>query len=260
MSQDQSNDEPRPETFPVYRIAIRVRPDKACDTAVVGLKSTGLDIHFDDDHNLFFDLERRLLRVSRQNVQWRRGLSHRTLELQKRPRQQGGGFHRQSLDTADADALIDANNCRTRTVREAFRSGQFSVEKEANDGQLQLEEIGQAIERAAAFDAAKANEDMTQFRAVYGHVPILPPDQYTSLVLMATEGCRFNTCTFCGFYRDSRYREKTLDEFQTHIREAIRYHGRGLAQRRGTFPRPANAPTAPQPSRAPTPTPAHAAL
>jgi len=36
-------------------------------------------------------------------------------------------------------------------------------------------------------------------------VGILPPDQYMAVVLQAAEGCAFNTCTFCDFYRDRSF-------------------------------------------------------
>ena len=46
---------------------------------------------------------------------------------------------------------------------------------------------------------------------VYSPVGILPPDQYLALVVQATRGCAFNTCTFCDLYRDG-YRVKSAAE------------------------------------------------
>ena len=53
-------------------------------------------------------------------------------------------------------------------------------------------------------------------RRCIGPVGILPPDQYLALVLQATEGCSFNTCTFCDLYQHP-YRVKTADEFRAHV-------------------------------------------
>ena len=70
---------------------------------------------------------------------------------------------------------------------------------------------------------------------LYHDVPVLPPDQYTSLVLAATDGCRYNQCTFCGLYRDVRFRRRSADEFRDHVRAALDYHGAGLTLRRTVF-------------------------
>jgi radical SAM superfamily enzyme YgiQ (UPF0313 family) len=70
---------------------------------------------------------------------------------------------------------------------------------------------------------------------LYHDVPVLPPDQYTALVLAATDGCRYNQCTFCGLYRDVRFRRRTVSEFREHVRAALQYHGASLTLRRTVF-------------------------
>jgi radical SAM superfamily enzyme YgiQ (UPF0313 family) len=44
--------------------------------------------------------------------------------------------------------------------------------------------------------------------SIYKPVSILPPDQYLALVVQATEGCSYNECSFCTFYRDRPFRIK----------------------------------------------------
>jgi radical SAM superfamily enzyme YgiQ (UPF0313 family) len=61
------------------------------------------------------------------------------------------------------------------------------------------------------------------------------------LVLLASDGCRYNRCTFCNFYRDVQYRTRPLDEFCRHVEQAISYHGDSLAARRHIFLGQANA-------------------
>jgi len=240
MSEGRLYDDDRPEAFPVYRVAVTVELESGRERAVAGLKTTGLDVHFGDGRNQLYDLEGRLLRVATPDVQWRRGLSHRTIQLRKRTRSQGGGFERRMLSGLEADQIVSDASCRMSRVEQSFRAGRWSAESGEREPEL-LTELGAAMLRAARFDAAAACDDLARFRAIYGDVPILPPDQYTSLVLLATEGCRYNRCTFCGFYRGAQYRERTLDEFRAHMKEAMDYHRGGLAMRRSVFLGQANA-------------------
>jgi radical SAM superfamily enzyme YgiQ (UPF0313 family) len=110
-----------------------------------------------------------------------------------------------------------------------------------------LDELLGALDLALRFDSHAAARDAAHFARVYRPIGILPPDQYLSLVLQATEGCSFGSCTFCALYGRS-YRVKDAAEFACHIGEVRDYLGASLKLRgRSIFVGAANALAIPMP-------------
>lgn len=89
-------------------------------------------------------------------------------------------------------------------------------------------------------------EEGERFRRIYLPVTILPPDQYMALVLQITEGCNYNLCTFCNFYRDRPFRIKTMPEVEEHITRVLDFFAAGLTLRKSVFLADANALATPQ--------------
>ena len=52
-----------------------------------------------------------------------------------------------------------------------------------------------------------------------------PPSEGRSLILQATIGCSYNECSFCGMYRDKRFRVRPLEELLRDIAWARDEHG-----------------------------------
>jgi radical SAM superfamily enzyme YgiQ (UPF0313 family) len=52
-----------------------------------------------------------------------------------------------------------------------------------------------------------------------------PPSEADSLILQATIGCSYNECTFCGMYRNKRFRVRPLEELRAEIAWAREHLG-----------------------------------
>jgi len=94
------------------------------------------------------------------------------------------------------------------------------------------------MKRALAYDRAA---DVERYREVYRPVGILPPDQYGACVIQVTEGCGWNRCRFCSFYRGQPYRIKGQSQIREHMEAVAGYFGESLSNRRSIFLGEANA-------------------
>ncbi len=52
-----------------------------------------------------------------------------------------------------------------------------------------------------------------------------PPSEARSYILQCTVGCSHNRCTFCGMYKDKKYRIRSMEEIMVDIRMAKHYYG-----------------------------------
>ncbi|MHA2364574.1 MAG: radical SAM protein [Candidatus Hodarchaeales archaeon] len=89
-------------------------------------------------------------------------------------------------------------------------------------------------------------EEKSHFNKIYSKVGILPPDRYGSLVLQVTEGCIYNKCNFCTFYRGVKYHQKSPKEFQDHIKIVKKFIAKSLGRFHSIFLGDANALSVPQ--------------
>ncbi len=189
-----------------------------------------------DDHFVAaYDAAGRLYSIYRDDHTFRRGLGGFVLEKWK----DHSSIMRRSVPPAEADALVERAAGEIRGVVEAIEDGRFAWEEQPESAAL--DEVRQRLAEAAAFDASRACADAAEFARIYRPLGILPPDQYLSVVVQATEGCSFNTCTFCDLYHDG-YRVKTIDEFDRHVEAVYSFlGGSARLRRRGVFLGAANA-------------------
>ena len=229
---------------PRYTAGLQVRL-KNGERVYLALSALELALYFEEDLALHYDLEGRLSKVSRPDQYHRRGLSHRALLTRKRTAEEGGGIERQMLTTDAADALVTQAQGMAVTVL-AELGGVVNLEYSKPGPAEALGEILPLLEQASGFGLEEARCGAEKFHSIYGRVAVLPPDQYNSLVLQATEGCAYSSCLFCELYRGVFYGRKTPDQFSRHLQDAIAFHGEALCARRSVFLGEANALTLPQ--------------
>ncbi len=185
-----------------------------------------------------YDLAGRLWTALMDGVSYRRGLDGKMVA-----KWQEGGDERQRRWLLPDEALQVEGRLREQIAGlwAALQSGAARLDAPLPEAACQ------DFERALSFDGERSRRDAARYHQVYQPVGILPPDQYMAVVLQATEGCSFNTCTFCNFYRDRPFRIKSPGEFRLHA-EAVRdFLGPGLSLRRTIFLGDANALVTPMP-------------
>lgn len=207
------------------------------DTAyTLSLKPDSLSVAVNVNTVIVYDRAGRFYSLYKDSHHHRRSLSGHVLQKW----QDVGSRQRQWLAHNAVDNLIDFAVDQLRQLRAALLAPDWQW-LTPPDHSAQFDEIVSVIERAARFDSAAARSDAMRFAAVYKPIGMLPPDQYLALVLQATEGCSFNTCTFCDLYHQP-FRIKTPDEFRHHIRQVRTYLGDSiLLRQRSIFLGAANA-------------------
>ena len=166
---------------------------------------------------------------------YRRGLNGRLLHQWR----EGGGRRREWPEGEAADAVVDEAAAVFRRVHDAVKAdrGRWMPEPE----HMRRIETWAAVLMGARFSAAAARADAERFSRVYAPVGILPPDQYLSLVVQATHGCSFTSCTFCDLYHEP-FHVKAHFEFDQHVEAVRTYLGQSeRLRRRSIFLGAANA-------------------
>jgi Radical SAM superfamily len=202
---------------------------------IISLKEHSIAVSVDGSLVVSWDRGGRLYSVWDDGLTWRRGLSGTMIEK----RRAGEERERAVLEGAAADLVVNRAAGVARTALERMIGGSWRWTSAVD--QVVAQEARALFSLASRFDAAAARADAERFALVFGRVGILPPDQYLSLVVQATEGCSFNTCTFCDLYHEG-YRVKTPEEFREHVGGVLNYLGASASLRsRGIFLGAANA-------------------
>jgi hypothetical protein len=207
----------------------------------ISIKSNCITISIDgpDDADVFsYDYEGRLWTAYLDGISYRRGLDGKMLAKWRLPDNQR---QRRWLLPAEAGQI----EAQSRETVAQFYTAAKSAAVELNAPLPPQGHTG--FEKIVAFDRDRSQTDTARYAEVYKPVGILPPDQYMAVVLQATEGCSFNTCTFCSFYKNRPFRIKQPEEFRAHAEAVHDFLGAGMSLRRTIFLGDANALVVPMP-------------
>ncbi len=201
------------------------------------IHSGTLTLNLAETTNLTFDGEGRLVGAWMDGVRYRRALDNRVLSKRQDPARPWKRVFR-FLPPRERDAVLARAYAFAHDLHLGLERGE--IDTGATPGRA-IEEIKAWLTRVGAWTLERLEAERERFYRVYKPVPILPPDQYLAVVLQATEGCSYNKCTFCTFYRDRPFRIKPLPEFIEHAEQVKAFLGRGLLMRRHIFLADANA-------------------
>jgi radical SAM superfamily enzyme YgiQ (UPF0313 family) len=179
-----------------------------------------------------FDKEGRLWTALINKISYRRGLNGNIVAKWSSGREV---LHRKWLDQDEKEWLLSISHRELLNIQKDLYSKDTNFEPPLDNATVK------EIDYLAKINTGFYQKDVEKYAKVYKPVGILPPDQYISVVLQLTEGCSFNKCTFCNFYRDRPFKIKSPEEFNDHILNVKHFIGNGLSLRRTIFLGDANA-------------------
>jgi len=190
-----------------------------------------------------YDRRGRLIGAFAEGANFRRGLDNRVLMKWQEgnpPRRA-----RRELHGPEKECVLAMAQAAAQTALTAAERGNATITAEGAELPLLPAEDADVLRLAAALGPAELEADRDAFYRIYRPVPILPPDKYLAVVLQATEGCSYNRCSFCTFYRGTPFRVKDAQEFREHVRAVKQFLGPAIGLRRAAFLGDANALVAP---------------
>ncbi len=211
-------------------------PDDSREALHVSLAAGSLTLSFAGRSNLSFDGEGRPVGAWYDGLTYRRSLDNRVLQkwLDNRPPLR----RRRFLSVEERDVLLARVYGDVRRVHGALHAGRL-VALDATPAFIAG--LDAWLDASLRWDAGRFEHEAAAFRSIYKPISILPPDQYLAVVLQATEGCSYNQCNFCTFYRDRPFRIKSPAQFAGHVAKVRDFLGAGLAMRKSVFLADANA-------------------
>ena len=210
------------------------------------LKSSSFSLSIDEKEVYSFDLTGKLLSLWNKDGTYIRTLDNRIIKKKRQTNRSGTWKNIQELEKSEKRAIIERISDHLRGFLRCFEKGEVETWSDEESRQQALPQVKSWLKHAVDWDYQRLEDERKRFRAVYTPVTILPPDQYLALVLQATQGCHWNHCTFCHFYRKTSFRIKSEVEFGKHLQAAKDFFGEAIGLRQSIFLGDANALVLPQ--------------
>lgn len=212
------------------------------DHVLINVKKQAISISINTFTVYTFDLKGRLITALNDGHSFRRSLNNEITERWSVATNGHLNRVRLRLNWKKKQGFLNQAHYLIWKLYCIVEQNQFQVvstneEKVGEAKELALHALGKIL----FYDYFQLENDAKNFASIYRPVGILPPDMYLSVVLQATEGCSYNRCNYCHFYKDQKYRPKSEPEFRQHINEVKRYFGESIALRRFLFLGEANA-------------------
>jgi len=178
-----------------------------------------INVSFDTHHVYTFELSGRLHAAFIRGRRYRRALDNRILESWRVGSNGLGGLRQRWIGGDEAVNMVDRIHRQVADVQSDKLSDKQNL----------------AVARIGHWTSDDYLKDVHSFQKVYRPISILPPDQYLSVVIQATEGCSWNRCSFCDFYQGQTFRIRPKDELHTHMEGVRQFWGQGIGLRRSIF-------------------------
>ena len=211
---------------------------------LINVRRESTSIMVDQLQTYSYDREGRLIGSWIDGRNYRRTLDNRIIEKQEGSRSGLSYRVRRELEHEEARAFLADAYAHVVEYRAALDDSATRVIHNGSPDDCQT--ARDALDRILECTLERLELDRKTFNVIYKPVSILPPDQYLALVLQATEGCSYNQCAFCSFYRDRKFYIKRVAEFDKHMRDVRAFFGGGICLRKSIFLADANALVIPQ--------------
>ncbi len=215
------------------------------DKIFINVRTHAISITLNTFTVLTFDKEGRLIWAYLDGHTFRRSFDNRVIE-KYRGAENGQSYRiRKELEGEDKRIFLDSLYSVIGLIYEAIKKGEGEINFPPDVSSNYIEGVEKALGKIATLTHDRLEAERRKFLSIYKPVSILPPDQYLALVLQVTEGCWWNKCTFCDFYRDRGVKVKNDEEILKHIEEIREFLGEGIWLRKAIFLADANALTIP---------------
>ncbi|MFQ6113078.1 MAG: hypothetical protein ACE5NG_03195 [bacterium] len=212
------------------------------DRVFVNLKRQAISVSINTFTVYTFDLLGRLVTAFRSGHTFRRSLDNQVMEKWSVSVKGQKKRVRLWLNLNKRRAFLQSIHELFRQLFCLVQQSQFEIlATDAKDVDEITQELLVAFDKIQFFDFWRLEKDARRFNSIYRRVGILPPDMYLSILLQATEGCPYNKCDYCTFYKGQAFRIKSEVEFQQHILAVKEYLGNSIPLRKYVFLGEANA-------------------